>query len=49
MDTVASVFLHASNNNRSSTVMDCFLNAVARYGVPSRVRTDHGITIMMSV
>ncbi|KAI5616016.1 hypothetical protein C0J50_10695, partial [Silurus asotus] len=36
------VFLHASNNNRSTTVMNCFLNAVARYGVPSRVRTDHG-------
>ncbi|KAI5628651.1 hypothetical protein C0J50_10599, partial [Silurus asotus] len=36
------VFLLASNNNRSTTVMNCFLNAVARYGVPSRVRTDHG-------
>ncbi|KAI5607880.1 hypothetical protein C0J50_9764, partial [Silurus asotus] len=36
------VFLHASNNNRSTTVMNYFLNAVARYGVPSRVRTDHG-------
>ncbi len=36
------VFLRASNNNRSSTVMNCFLIAVARYGVPSRVRTDHG-------
>ncbi|XP_067110770.1 uncharacterized protein [Osmerus mordax] len=36
------VFLRASSNNRSSTVMDCFMNAVTRYGVPSRVRTDHG-------
>ncbi|KAI5106746.1 solute carrier family 15 member 2 [Silurus meridionalis] len=25
-----TVFLHASNNNRSTTVMNCFLNAVAR-------------------
>ncbi|XP_046871238.1 uncharacterized protein LOC124463537 [Hypomesus transpacificus] len=36
------VFLRASSNNRSSTVMDCFMKAVTRYGVPSRVRTDHG-------
>uniref|UniRef100_A0A4W5Q2M0 Integrase catalytic domain-containing protein n=1 Tax=Hucho hucho TaxID=62062 RepID=A0A4W5Q2M0_9TELE len=36
------VFLRASSNNRSSTVMDCFMNAVSRYGFPSRVRTDHG-------
>ncbi|CAB1345038.1 unnamed protein product, partial [Coregonus sp. 'balchen'] len=36
------VFLRASSNNRSTTVMDCFMNAVSRYGVPSRVRTDHG-------
>ncbi|KAK7131783.1 hypothetical protein R3I93_018371 [Phoxinus phoxinus] len=48
------VFLRASNNNRSSTVMDCCLNAVARYGVPSRVRTDHGgvnkdVCVMMNI
>ena len=36
------VFLRASDNNRSSTVMESFLSAVAKYGVPSRVRTDHG-------
>uniref|UniRef100_A0A8C1RZZ8 Integrase catalytic domain-containing protein n=1 Tax=Cyprinus carpio TaxID=7962 RepID=A0A8C1RZZ8_CYPCA len=35
-------FLQASNNNRSSTVMNCFLDAISKYGVPSRVRTDHG-------
>ncbi|KAK7157551.1 hypothetical protein R3I93_008903 [Phoxinus phoxinus] len=35
-------FLCAANNNRSSTVMDCFLDAISKYGVPSRVRTDHG-------
>ncbi|XP_052394883.1 uncharacterized protein LOC127942919 [Carassius gibelio] len=48
------VFLRASNNNRSSTVMSYFLNAVARYGVPSRVRTDHGgenqdVCVMMNI
>ncbi|XP_016348515.1 uncharacterized protein LOC107693586 [Sinocyclocheilus anshuiensis] len=47
------VFLRASNNNRSSTVMNCFLNAVARYGVPSRIRTDHGgennVCVMMNI
>ncbi|CAL8302286.1 unnamed protein product [Gadus morhua 'NCC'] len=34
------VFLRASSNNRSSTVLESFVNAVDRYGVPSRVRTD---------
>ncbi|XP_056432674.1 uncharacterized protein LOC130371069 [Gadus chalcogrammus] len=36
------VFLRASSNNRSSTVLESFVNAVDRYGVPSRVRTDKG-------
>uniref|UniRef100_A0A8C1VQK0 Integrase catalytic domain-containing protein n=1 Tax=Cyprinus carpio TaxID=7962 RepID=A0A8C1VQK0_CYPCA len=36
------VFLQASNNNRSATVMDQFVNATVQYGVPSRVRCDHG-------
>ncbi|KAM4564942.1 uncharacterized protein V3H82_014030 [Fundulus diaphanus] len=36
------VFLQASNNNRSSTVLNAFLQAIARYGPPSRVRTDRG-------
>lgn len=42
MGTAVSLFLRASRNSHSSTVMDCFMNAVSRYGVPSRVRTDHG-------
>lgn len=36
------VFLQASNNNRSSTVMEQFVQAVDQFDVPSRVRCDHG-------
>ena len=36
------VFLDASDNNRKSTVADNFLRATQVYGVPSRIRVDHG-------
>ena len=36
------VYLRASNNNRSSTVLSAFLQATERYGLPSRVRSDKG-------
>lgn len=36
------VFLRASNNNRSATVLESFLTAVARFGIPAAVRTDRG-------
>lgn len=36
------VFLQALNNNRSDPVMDLFVEAISQYGVPSRVRCDHG-------
>lgn len=36
------VYLAASSNNRSSTVLRCFLQAVSKYGLPSRVRADKG-------
>lgn len=36
------VFLQASDNNRAGTVFDQFVQATARYGVPSPVRCDHG-------
>ena len=34
-------FLKCSNN-RSDTVLQCFINASSEYGLPSWVRTDHG-------
>lgn len=36
------VFLHASCNNRATTVLRLFTKAVEEYGLPSRVRCDKG-------
>ena len=36
------VYCKCSTNNQASTVLQCFIEAVARYGVPSRVRSDKG-------
>ena len=36
------VGLRASDNNSSQTVLDLFLEAARTYGVPSRMRGDHG-------
>lgn len=35
--------LRASNNNLGDTVLDLFLQAANVYGVPSRLRGDHGV------
>ena len=36
------VFLKASPNNKSQTVLSGFIGGVEEYGLPSRVRTDKG-------
>ena len=36
------IYLSASNNNHSTTVVKLFLKAVEQYGLPSRVRSDKG-------
>ncbi|XP_057311502.1 uncharacterized protein LOC130649269 [Hydractinia symbiolongicarpus] len=36
-------FLRCNSNNRSTTVLDLFLEAINKYNVPRRIRTDHGI------
>ena len=35
--------IKASDNNRGETVLCLFLDAARQYGVPSRVRGDHGV------
>lgn len=35
--------LRASNNNRGETVLSLFLAAADQYGIPSRLRGDHGV------
>ena len=36
------VYLKCSNNNKASTVLDCYKEVVAKYGIPKRVRMDKG-------
>ena len=34
--------LACSTNNCASTVLNLFLNGVSRFGLPDKVRSDHG-------
>ena len=36
------VYLTAGDNNKAETVLSLFLQAVAKFGLPSRVRSDKG-------
>lgn len=36
------VYLRCSDNNRADTVLKAFLRATTKFGLPSRVRCDHG-------
>ena len=36
------LYLHCADNNRSTTVLECFQKAVQDYNIPHRIRTDRG-------
>ena len=36
------MFLNVNTNNRADTVLDRFLQAVQKYGLPERIRSDKG-------
>ena len=37
------VYLHCANNNLAATVKEQFVTGVQKWGLPSRVRSDHGL------
>ena len=37
------MYLKASGDNTPATVLDSFVDAVNEYGLPNKVRSDHGM------
>lgn len=37
------IYAHCANNNRAETVLNQFIKGTEEYGLPSRVRSDHGL------
>ncbi len=37
------VYVHCANNNYAETVVEQFVQGTEQYGIPSRVRSDHGL------
>ena len=37
------VYVHCTDNNRAETVLELFTQVTQEYGIPSRVRSEHGL------
>ena len=37
------IYLHCCSNNRADTVLQYFQRGVQEFGLPSRIRGDHGV------
>ena len=37
------IYAHCADNNRADTVLQLFIQGVSQFGLPSRVRSDHGM------